>query len=80
MEPHLNLIVQLLEASDDSTSSPNTYNLFVEMPMKTTFFSNVLLFHDMKTILAWLQTSSLHISHLTLGSVLFDCNTFESLT
>lgn len=66
-------------ALDDSMSSPYTYNLFVEMPMQTTFFGNVHLFHDMKTILACLQTSSLHISHLTLGSVPFACNTFESL-
>lgn len=38
-----------------------------------------LLFQDMKTIIARLQTSSLHIINITLGSVLFACNTFESL-
>jgi hypothetical protein len=53
--------------------------MFVEMPLRATLFCNIVLFQDMKTVVARLQNSSLPVINLPLGSVLFVCNTFESL-
>ncbi|PNX74761.1 hypothetical protein L195_g030688, partial [Trifolium pratense] len=62
---------------DFGISASHTYQLFVERTLRSTI-SNIVSFQDMKTLVANLQTS-LQIFNLTLGSVLFACNTFESL-
>ncbi|GAU44711.1 hypothetical protein TSUD_24740 [Trifolium subterraneum] len=62
---------------DFGISASHTYQLFVKRPLKVTS-SNIVCFHDMKTLVTKLQTSSQNFN-ITLGSVLFACNTFESL-
>jgi hypothetical protein len=71
-------LITVGEFIDFGTSASYTYQLFVERPLNTTS-CNIVMFQDMKTLVAKLQASSLESFNLTLDSVLFACDNVESL-